>query len=165
MPYAPSAAAVLDACRARRLTLVTAESCTGGMIAAALTAVAGSSDVVDRGFVTYSNQAKMDLLGVPAGMLAQFGAVSEPVARAMAEGALEHSSADVAVAVTGIAGPGGGSAEKPVGLVHMAAARRGGPTLHGLHQFPGDRDAVRQAAVAAALALLLQVVQPVASQP
>lgn len=162
MPLATAATAVLDAARARRLTLATAESCTGGMIAAALTAIPGSSDVVDRGFVTYSNQAKIDLLGVPPGMLAQYGAVSEPVARAMAEGAVENAPVDVAVAVTGIAGPGGGSPGKPVGLVHMAVARRGAATLHARHQFQGDREAVRQAATAAALALLLQAVQQVA---
>ena len=153
------AAALLDACRARRWTLATAESCTGGLIAAGLTAIAGSSDVVERGFVTYSNRAKAELLGVPDGMLAQFGAVSEPVARAMAEGALDHAPVDVAIAVTGIAGPGGGTADKPVGLVHLAVARRGGPTLHHCQVFPGDRDAIRHATAATALGLMLRLVQ------
>lgn len=158
-PLIQQAALVLDTCRARRWTLATAESCTGGLISTCLTAVAGSSDVVDRGFVTYSNPAKTDLLGVPEGMLAQFGAVSEPVARAMAAGALDHAPVDLAVAVTGIAGPGGGTADKPVGLVHLAAARRDGPTLHERHVFSGDRDAVRGATAAAALDLLLRLAQ------
>lgn len=145
---------VLAACRARGYRLATAESCTGGLIAGALTAVAGSSDVVERGFVTYTNESKTDMLGVPAALIAAHGAVSEPVARAMAEGALVRSPADLAVAVTGIAGPGGGSPEKPVGLVHLAAARRGAPTLHARHVFPGDRAAVREATVEAALRLI-----------
>lgn len=152
-----TAAAVLAACRERRLLLATAESCTGGLISAALTAVAGSSDVVERGFVTYSNRAKSDLLGVPEGMLAQFGAVSEPVARAMAEGAIAHAPVDLAIAVTGIAGPSGGSPDKPVGLVHIAGARRGGATLHQRHIFSGDRDAVRHATAVAALEMLLRL--------
>ncbi len=147
---------VLARCRARNLMLATAESCTGGMIAAALTDIAGSSDVVERGFVTYSNEAKTELLGVPAVLIARVGAVSEEVARAMAAGALAHAPVDLAVAVTGIAGPGGGTADKPVGLVHFGLARRGAP-LHTEHRvFPGDRDAVRRATVAHALALLLQ---------
>jgi nicotinamide-nucleotide amidase len=124
------AAALLDRLRERHLRLATAESCTGGLIAALLTEIAGSSDVVERGFVTYSNEAKSELVGVPAALIARHGAVSEPVARAMAEGALAHSHAGIAVAVTGVAGPGGGSAEKPVGLVHVAAARKGGSVLH-----------------------------------
>ena len=115
------AASLLDACRARALKLATAESCTGGLIAALLTEIPGSSDVVERGFVTYSNAAKTEQLGVPADLIATHGAVSEPVARAMAEGALSHSHADLAVSVTGVAGPGGGTATKPVGLVHLAA--------------------------------------------
>ncbi len=134
--------------------LATAESCTGGLIAATLTEVAGSSDVVDRGFVTYSNDAKRDLLGVSEALLAGHGAVSEPVARAMAEGALARSEAHIAVSVTGVAGPGGGSAEKPVGLVHLAAARRGGETRHERHVFAGDRAAVRHQSVAAAFVLI-----------
>ncbi len=106
------------------LKLATAESCTGGMVAAAITNIAGSSAIFDRGFVTYSNEAKSDMLSVPPDMILEFGAVSEEVARAMAEGALKHSAADISVAITGIAGPGGGSAEKPVGLVHFAVATR-----------------------------------------
>src|SRR3984957_20914030 len=109
--------------RAKGLKIATAESCTGGLIAGLLTEIPGSSDVVERGFVTYSNAAKEDLLDVPPDLIRQYGAVSEPVARAMAEGALKHSLAHLAVAVTGIAGPGGGTAEKPVGLVYIAAAR------------------------------------------
>jgi nicotinamide-nucleotide amidase len=148
------AEAVLATCRAGRLMVATAESCTGGLIAGALTEIAGSSDVLERGFVTYSNAAKTELLGVPAGLILAEGAVSEPVARAMAEGAVAHSAADLAVAVTGIAGPGGGSADKPVGLVWFGLARRGGPSRTERHVFAGDRREVRRAAVARALALL-----------
>src|SRR5690606_23911427 len=119
------------------LTIATAESCTGGLIIGTLTEIAGSSAAVDRGFITYSNQAKTDLLGVPAELIAQVGAVSREVAIAMAEGALARSPADLAVAVTGIAGPGGGSTDKPVGLVHFGAARRGQPTRHEERRF-GD---------------------------
>src|SRR5690348_6518081 len=115
---------VLDRYRATRLRLATAESCTGGLIAACLTEIAGSSDVVERGFVTYSNAAKQELLGVPRLLIETQGAVSSEVAEAMATGALAHSLADVAVSVTGVAGPGGGSALKPVGLVHFGVARR-----------------------------------------
>ena len=149
------AAVLLDDFRGRGLKLATAESCTGGLVAALLTEIAGSSDVVERGFVTYSNAAKHELLGVPEAMLAAHGAVSEPVARAMTEGALAHSSADVAVSITGVAGPGGGSAEKPVGLVHFAAARRGGAVLHRECRF-GDigRAEVRLASVREALQLI-----------
>src|SRR5580698_10364370 len=114
---------LLAAAREKHLRVVTAESCTGGLIAGLLTEIPGSSDVVERGFVTYSNQAKEDLLGVPAALLHAHGAVSEPVCRAMADGALKHSLAQLSVAVTGIAGPGGGSAEKPVGVVYVATAR------------------------------------------
>jgi nicotinamide-nucleotide amidase len=148
-------AALLDRLRAAHLTLVTAESCTGGLVSGMLTEIAGSSDVVERGFVTYSNAAKMELLGVPEAVLAEHGAVSEAVARAMAQGALAHSHADVAVSVTGIAGPGGGSAAKPVGLVHLAAARRGGAVLHRECRF-GDigRSPVRLASVEVALQLV-----------
>ncbi len=116
--------------RRAKLKLATAESCTGGLIAAVLTEVPGSSDVVDRAFVTYSNPAKMALLDVPDHMLTKYGAVSAQTARAMAKGALAHSDADVTVAVTGVAGPGGGSAKKPVGLVHIAAATRKGGYVH-----------------------------------
>ncbi len=148
------AEAVLAACRAAGLRVATAESCTGGLIAGALTAVAGSSDVVERGFVTYSNEAKTEMLGVPAGLIASVGAVSEAVARAMAEGAVVHARADLAVAVTGVAGPGGGSAEKPVGLVWFGLARRGAATAVVRHVFAGDRGAVRRQAVVEALGLL-----------
>lgn len=145
---------VLAAARQAGLKVATAESCTGGLIAGALTEIAGSSDVVERGFVTYSNQAKCDMLGVTVEALIAHGAVSEPVARAMAEGALAHSGADVAVSVTGIAGPGGGTATKPVGLVHLACARKGHDTLHERRIFTGDRGAVRMSAVKAALKLV-----------
>jgi nicotinamide-nucleotide amidase len=148
------AAALLDACRARGLRIATAESCTGGLIAAALTSIAGSSDVVDRGFVTYSNAAKTDLLGVPADLIAAEGAVSESVARRMAEGALARSLADLAVSTTGIAGPGGGSVEKPVGLVWFGIARRGAGVTTRRHIFPGSREDVRRASVVEALSLL-----------
>jgi nicotinamide-nucleotide amidase len=148
------AEATLAALRARGWMVATAESCTGGLIAGALTEIAGSSDVVDRGFVTYSNDAKTEMLGVPAAMIAAHGAVSEAVARAMAEGALARSRAQIAIAVTGIAGPGGGSAEKPVGLVWFgcASAHGGSETISRI--FPGDRRAVRVATVAAALTML-----------
>ncbi len=145
---------LLDTLRQRRMMVATAESCTGGLIAAALTEIAGSSDVVDRGFVTYSNAAKTELLGVPPEMIEAHGAVSEAVARAMAEGALARSEADVTVAVTGVAGPGGGSAEKPVGTVWFGCARRGGATVSERQVFPGDRAAVRAATVLRAFALL-----------
>ena len=155
------AEAVLDACRKAGLRLAVAESCTGGLIAGCLTAVAGSSDVVERGFVVYTNEAKQELLGVPAALFEPQGgphgapgAVSEEVVRAMAEGALQHSNAQIAVAVTGIAGPGGGTEGKPVGLVHIACARDGAETLLESHVFDGGRDAVRMQSVAAALALV-----------
>lgn len=150
------AAAVLEACRAAGLTVATAESCTGGMVAAALTDVPGSSAVVERGFVTYSNAAKTELLGVPFELIGRHGAVSEPVARRMAEGALERSPADLAVAVTGIAGPGGGTPAKPEGLVHFACARRDRPTVHARVEFGAiGRDRVRERSVEQALAMLL----------
>ncbi|MBZ0217411.1 MAG: CinA family protein [Fimbriimonadaceae bacterium] len=146
---------LLETCRGRSLKLATAESCTGGMIAAVLTEIAGSSDVVERGFVTYSNEAKAELLGVPAQTIQSHGAVSEPVARAMALGAVMRSRADIAVSVTGIAGPEGGSAEKPVGLVHFAVAHKSGPVIHQKHLF-GDRPrtVIRTRSVAAALELI-----------
>ena len=125
-PLRAAAKRVLDSFRARGLKVATAESCTGGLVAAALTEIAGSSDVVDCGFVTYSNAAKQAMLGVPEATLKRHGAVSVETAAAMAAGALKNSQADVAVAITGIAGPGGGTAEKPVGLVHFAAASRDG---------------------------------------
>jgi len=148
------ASALLDHLRARDLRVATAESCTGGLVAAALTAIAGSSDVVDRGFVTYSNAAKTQLLGVPEALIASVGAVSEEVAWRMAEGAIAHSEADLAIAITGVAGPGGGSAEKPVGLVWFGAARRGGPTITAREMFSGDRTEVRAHAVLTAFRLL-----------
>jgi len=148
------ARAVLARCRAAKRMVVTVESCTGGLLAAALTAIAGSSDVVERGFVTYTNDAKTELVGVPASFLERVGAVSEEVARAMAAGGLAHARADIAVAITGIAGPGGATALKPVGLVHIAAARRDGTVVHERHVFPGDRASVRRASVLAALALI-----------
>ena len=148
---------VLALARTQNLKLVTAESCTGGLVGAVLTQIAGSSDVFERGFVTYSNQAKMQMLGVAGDILSTFGAVSEATARAMAEGALAHSPADVSVAITGVAGPGGGSADKPVGLVHFAAARRGQATLAEEQRFGEiSRDAVRIASVEVALKLLLR---------
>lgn len=150
-----SAARLLAEAQARGLTLATAESCTGGLIAATLAAVPGASASLERGFVTYSNEAKAEMLGVLPELIAERGAVSREVALAMATGALGRSPADVAVAVTGIAGPGGGSATKPVGLVHIAAARRGGETLHEEKRF-GDigRHKVQAATVAAAFALM-----------
>ena len=146
---------VLDACRSGGLRIATAESCTGGLIAAVVTSIAGCSSVFERGFVTYSNDAKTELLGVPAGMIEEHGAVSEPVARAMAEGALARSHADIAVSVTGIAGPDGGSEEKPVGLVHFACARRDNPTHH-VRMLYGTRprEEIMQASVLQAFALI-----------
>ncbi len=151
------AEALLQACREGGLMVATAESCTGGLIAGCLTEIAGSSDVVDRGFVTYSNQAKNKMLDVPLALIESHGAVSEPVARAMAEGAIAQSEADLAVAVTGVAGPGGGTAEKPVGLVHLACARRGGKTLHRAQRY-GDlgRAGIREATIRTALEMLSQ---------
>jgi len=149
------ARAVIEAAAARGMMVAAAESCTGGLVCGALTGIAGSSTVVERGFVTYSNAAKADLLGVPMALIERHGAVSEPVARAMAEGALARSPAQVSVAVTGIAGPGGGSPDKPVGLVHFAAAGPAG-LIHAGRRF-GDigREAVRLDSVRVALDLLL----------
>jgi nicotinamide-nucleotide amidase len=150
------AADLIASCRAKGLTVATAESCTGGLLAALITTVPGSSDVFERGFVTYSNAAKAECLGVAPQILETFGAVSEEVARKMAEGALARSAASVALSITGIAGPGGGSQEKPVGLVHFALARRSG-AVNAVEKHFGDlgRDAVRAAAVATAIDLLL----------
>lgn len=147
---------VLVDARAQKLRIATAESCTGGLIAAALTEIPGSSDVFDRGFIVYSNRAKSDLLGVPGDMIADMGAVSEAVARTMAEGAVANSNAHMAVAVTGIAGPGGGTAMKPVGLVHIAACRENRSILHVAEHF-GDigRSEVRMKTVESALNMLL----------
>ncbi len=151
-----SAERVLELARAKGLRIATAESCTGGLVAGALTAIAGSSDVVEGGIVSYSNAVKQNLLGVDGGLLEQHGAVSEPVARAMAEGALERLGAGLAVAVTGVAGPGGGRPGKPVGLVHFALAARGRPTAHRAERF-GDigREQVRLASVKTALEMML----------
>ena len=147
---------VIETAAARGLVLVTAESCTGGLVAGALTAIAGSSAVVERGFVTYSNASKTELLAVPADLIEACGAVSEPVARAMARGALAGSGADLSVSVTGVAGPGGGTAEKPVGLVHFSAVGPNGE-IHAMHRF-GDigREQVRLASVRVALGMLLE---------
>ncbi len=156
-----AASAVIDTLRRKRLMLATAESCTGGLIAGLITSVSGSSDVLDCGFVTYSDTAKMRMIGVPAALISNHGAVSEEVARAMAEGAIAHSAAEVAVAVTGVAGPGGGTATKPVGLVHCAAARKGHTTLHRELRL-GDigREAVRLETVRAAVAMAYEIAGP-----
>ncbi len=149
------ATAVIAACQARGLRIATAESCTGGLIIAALTEVPGSSAVVDRGFVTYSNEAKVAMLGVPAALIAAHGAVSAPVAIAMVEGVLAHAPADLAIATTGIAGPAGGTPAKPVGLVHLAAQRRGQPPRHIERRFDQNgRPAIRLAATREALELV-----------
>jgi len=151
------AIAVLNACRKHAIMIVTAESCTGGLIAGSLTDIAGSSDVLDRGFVTYSNEAKNEMIGVPMELIIQLGAVSKEVAIAMAEGALTNSRAGISIAVTGIAGPGGGSTEKPVGLVHIASARKGFATLHNECRFgEKPREEIRHQTVLSALALVLE---------
>ncbi|WP_374763890.1 CinA family protein [Yunchengibacter salinarum] len=151
------AAEVLDAARRRGWMIATAESCTGGLVSGALTAIAGSSDVLDRGFVTYSNDAKQQMLGVSSESLGRFGAVSEPVAKEMAYGALSESRADITLAITGIAGPGGGSAERPVGLVWFATATQG-RTPDGFYRSYGDkgRSQVRRLSVVDGLMALLQ---------
>lgn len=148
------AARLISLCEARALKISSAESCTGGLVAALLTEIAGSSAVFERGFVTYSNAAKVELIGVPVQTISQFGAVSEETARAMAAGALAHSSANIAVAITGIAGPGGGTSAKPVGLVHIASAAVNGRVIHARHLFDGNRAEVRLSAVKEALATL-----------
>ncbi|MBO6783728.1 MAG: CinA family protein [Alphaproteobacteria bacterium] len=153
------AAELLELCRRARLKIATAESCTGGLIAGCLTEIAGSSDVVERGFVTYSNEAKSEMLDVPKMSINLHGAVSQQVAVAMAEGALRHSLADISIAVTGVAGPGGGTKDKPVGLVHFASAGRGRPTVDHHQVFPGDRAAVRDATVQTALSMLRRMVR------
>lgn len=155
-----TATRVLDLFRARGLKLATAESCTGGLVAATLTEIAGSSDVVDCGFVTYSNEAKQNLLGVPAATLKRHGAVSGETATAMAAGALKNSQADVSVAITGIAGPGGGSKQKPVGLVHFAAASRDGRCIASSRRYGKiGRRRVRQRSVAEAFELLRKLAE------
>lgn len=149
------AAEVIGQCRSHGVRVATAESCTGGLVCACLTAVPGSSAVLERGFTTYSNEAKIDCLGVPTEILADHGAVSAQVAEAMAAGALAHSLADIAVAITGVAGPDGGSVEKPVGLVYLGIAKHGATARHERHLFVGDRTAIRLASVERALTLLL----------
>jgi nicotinamide-nucleotide amidase len=153
-----SAKRVIETAIAKKLTIATAESCTGGLVAGALTEISGSSAAVLNGFVTYSNEAKQRMLGVPAATLEAHGAVSRETALAMAKGALEKSPADISVAITGIAGPGGGSAEKPVGLVQFADSRRGGRTIAREERF-GDlgRSMIRRRSVLTALAMLLEV--------
>ncbi|MGE0744511.1 MAG: CinA family protein [Rhodospirillales bacterium] len=150
------AARALDAAKAAGIRIATAETCTAGLVSACLTSVPGASSVFERGFVLYHDSAKATGLGVPEAVSKQHGAVSAEVTQGLAEGALAHSGAGVAVAITGYAGPGGGSAKNPVGTVYVAAARTGRPTVGTRHVFPGDRDAVRLAAVAAALDVLLQ---------
>jgi nicotinamide-nucleotide amidase len=153
-----AAGKLISAAKARAYRIATAESCTGGLVAAAITSISGASAVLERGFVTYSNEAKTEMLGVPAELIERRGAVSQEVALAMVDGALKHSRADIAVAVTGIAGPDGGSEQKPVGLVHIAAARRGGARLHQEHRF-GDigRNKVQAQSAVAALTLAQQL--------
>ena len=147
---------VLERCRNYGWKLATAESCTGGLISALITTIPGSSDVFTHGFVTYANEAKTQMLGVDGALITAHGAVSEAVARAMAEGAQRTANSDIALSVTGIAGPGGGSDEKPVGLVHMAMASRH-TTLHQRHVFAGDRESVRLQAALAALAMVMEL--------
>lgn len=163
MTFAPTlvahAGALLDAFRARGMLLATAESCTGGLLAGLITNVAGSSDVLERGFVTYTNRAKTEMIGVPAPLIEKLGAVCEEVARAMALGAIEHSGADIAVSITGVAGPAGGTAEKPVGLVHFAAALKGNGAIHVRHVFSGDRESIRIASLETAMALALRMLE------
>jgi len=153
MSFEEPAASLLDLCRRKKLTLVTAESCTGGLIASALTEIAGSSDVVWGGFVSYANEAKVNMLDVSPSLIEDYGAVSEEVVRKMVAGALKNSSADVAVAVSGIAGPGGGSPEKPVGTVWIAAGMNNVPVKTELCHFSGDRSRVRKETVNRALKL------------
>jgi nicotinamide-nucleotide amidase len=154
------ATALLDLCRRKGLTIATAESCTGGLVAATLTEIAGSSDVVERGFVTYSNDAKEAMLHVPTATLLRYGAVSRETAEAMADGAVARAPVDLAVSITGIAGPGGATADKPVGLVHFGAASRGGQRLHRERRY-GEigRAQVRHASVIEALGLLREMAE------
>lgn len=155
-----AAVRLLDTCRERGLRVATAESCTGGLVAATLIDIAGSSDVFERGFVSYSNPAKETMLSVPRSLLSQYGAVSRQAAEAMAAGALTHSPAQLVVAITGIAGPGGGSDDKPVGLVHFAAATRDGRMVHRERRFGAlGRRQVRLASVAEALAMLQELAE------
>lgn len=155
-----AATALINLCIDKKLTIATAESCTGGLVAGALTDVPGSSAVLDRGFVTYSNGAKQQMLGVPGATLKQYGAVSRQTAEAMARGALAKAKVDLAVATTGVAGPGGGSADKPVGLVHFAAAARDGTSMHAAMRY-GDigRRTIRNKSVLQALAMLTELAE------
>lgn len=157
-----AANAVIKLCIERKLTIATAESCTAGLVAGALTEVPGSSAVLDRGFITYSNDAKQQMLGVPTETLRDYGAVSRQTAEAMAQGALQKAKTDLAVSITGIAGPGGGSADKPVGLVHFAAVTRDGTTMHAGKIFRGEngdlsRAEIRHKSVLQALDMLLEL--------
>ncbi|WP_332768115.1 CinA family protein [Phenylobacterium sp.] len=146
---------LIDEARERSLRIVTAESCTGGLVAGAICSIPGASDVFERGFITYTNRAKQEMLGVPGDLIADLGAVSEPVARMMAEGALEASNAHIAVAVTGVAGPGGGTPMKPVGTVHIATARTNHGLMHRSELFEGETRAdIQELAVQAALQAL-----------
>jgi nicotinamide-nucleotide amidase len=156
-PLIAHAGRLLEELKRRNWTLVTAESCTGGLIAGCLTEVPGSSAVFDRGFITYSNEAKVDLLGVPERLIAHHGAVDRGVAAAMAAGALARAGADMAVSATGISGPGGGSPEKPVGLVYIGVAGNGADPYARAYHFDGDRTAVRLATVEAAIAALMEL--------
>lgn len=149
---------ILDACKQHGTKLAVVESCTGGLLGAVLTELPGSSDMFTHGYITYANEAKTEMVGVDATLIAQHGAVSEPVARAMAEGALKNSSADIAVAITGVAGPKA-SEHKPVGTVHFAAAMKGKPTIHQHKIFAGDRSAVRLSAVNHALDMIIAELQ------
>ncbi len=151
------AGTVIEHCRSRRLTLASAESCTGGLLAGCLTEIPGSSAVVDRAYVSYSNRAKTEMLGVPLALIETHGAVSAEVVKAMTEGVLERSAADLAIAISGIAGPGGGTADKPVGLVHFGLGRRGHGTQARHRHYPGDRSAVRLASVETALSWLIDM--------
>jgi nicotinamide-nucleotide amidase len=161
-----AATALLELCKARGLMVATAESCTGGLVAGALTDIAGSSAVVERGFVTYTDVAKEQMLGVPADTLRQHGAVSRETAEAMARGALRRSPADLAVSITGVAGPSGGTATKPVGLVHFAAAARGGSLIHRERRY-GEigRAEVRRRSVLEALAMLSELAAKAPTKP
>lgn len=149
-----SATETIEACKSTGLMVATVESCTGGLVAGALTAVSGSSDVLDRGFVTYSNEAKNEQVGVPMDLIEVHGAVSAEVAEAMARGGVERSNAQIAVAITGIAGPSGGTETKPVGLVHFGCFREGGSVALYHEIYKGDRDAVREASLLQALEMI-----------
>ncbi|WP_417804910.1 CinA family protein [Thalassospira lucentensis] len=157
---------LIDQCNKHGVMIATAESCTGGLITGALTAVDGSSSVVDCGFVTYSNEAKHELIGVSDSLLADHGAVSQPVAKAMCEGALQRApNATITVSVTGIAGPGGGSKEKPVGLVHFGCAGKGRPTRTHHEVFAGDRHAVRKATILQAFTMITEMLNTAQQDP